>query len=75
MLASNEHRSFEYIGPQHEPIASAAVGKQGISVHADETAAWDDEEERRAGPLLLGKAAVLAHGFNRRLAAEMDETR
>jgi hypothetical protein len=33
----------------------------------------DDEEERRAGPLLLGKAAVLAHRFERPLAAEMDD--
>ena len=33
----------------------------------------DDEEERRAGPLLLGKAAVLAHRFERPMAAEMDE--
>jgi hypothetical protein len=35
----------------------------------------DDEEERRAGLLPLGKAAVLAHRFECPLAAEMDETR
>jgi hypothetical protein len=33
----------------------------------------DDEEECRVRLLLLGKAAVLAHGFERPLAAEMDE--
>jgi hypothetical protein len=35
--------------------------------------ASDDEEERRARLLLLGKAAVLAHRFERPLAAEMDD--
>jgi hypothetical protein len=33
-----------------------------------------DEEERRVGLLLLGNAAVLAHGLDRPLAAEMDES-
>jgi hypothetical protein len=35
--------------------------------------AADDEEQRRVRLLLLGKAAVLAHRFERPLAAEMDE--
>jgi hypothetical protein len=35
----------------------------------------DDEEERRMRLLLLGKAAVLAHRYERPLAAEMDESR
>jgi hypothetical protein len=38
------------------------------------TLARDDEEERRVRLLLLGKAAVLAHRFERPLAAEMDES-
>jgi hypothetical protein len=33
----------------------------------------DDEEERGARLLLLGKGAVLAHRFERSLAVEMDE--
>jgi hypothetical protein len=33
----------------------------------------DDEEERRVRLLLLGKAAVLAHRYERPLAAEMDD--
>jgi hypothetical protein len=35
----------------------------------------DDEEERRVRLLLLGKAADLAHRYERPLAAEMDEDR
>ena len=37
------------------------------------TVAVEDEEERRVRLLLLGKAAVLAHRYERPLAAEMDE--
>jgi hypothetical protein len=33
----------------------------------------DEEQERTVGLLLLGKGAVLAHGFDRPLAVEMDE--
>jgi hypothetical protein len=33
----------------------------------------DEEQERTVGLLLLGKRAVLAHGFDRPLAVEMDE--
>jgi hypothetical protein len=33
----------------------------------------DDERERRVTLLLLGKGAVLAHRFERPLAAEMDD--
>jgi len=33
----------------------------------------DEEQERRVGLLLLGKGAVLAHGFDRPLAVEMDD--
>ena len=33
----------------------------------------DDEQERRVRLLLLGKGAVLAHRFERPLAAELDE--
>jgi hypothetical protein len=39
------------------------------------TTATDDEEERRGRLLLLGKGAVLAHRFDRPLAAESDEDR
>src|SRR5215207_8182247 len=35
----------------------------------------DDEEERRVTLLLLGKAAVLAHRYERPLAAELDDER
>jgi len=38
------------------------------------TVAVEDEEERRVRLLLLGKAAVLAHQYERPLAAEMDES-
>jgi Transposase DDE domain group 1 len=38
-----------------------------------QTPARDDEEERKVRLLLLGKAAVLAHRYERPLAAEMDE--
>jgi hypothetical protein len=34
-----------------------------------------EEQERTVGLLLLGKGAVLAHGFDRPLAVEMDEER
>ena len=44
------------------------------SVAADLVHAPDEEQERRVGLLLLGKGAVLAHGFDHPLAAEMDET-
>ena len=40
-----------------------------------DTLALDDEEERRAGPVLLGKAVALAHRFECPLAAEMDDLR
>jgi hypothetical protein len=35
--------------------------------------AWDDDQERTVRLLLLGKGAVLAHRFERPLAAAMDE--
>jgi hypothetical protein len=34
----------------------------------------DDEQERRVRLLLLSKGAVLAHWFDRPLAAELDES-
>jgi hypothetical protein len=39
------------------------------------TLASDDDQERRVRLLLLGKAAVLAHRFERPLAVEMDDDR
>ena len=36
--------------------------------------ASDEEQERTVGLLLLGKGAVLAHGFDRPRAAGMDDT-
>ena len=46
--------------------ASAWAVKSGAT-------ALDDEEKRRGRLLLLGKGAVLAHRFDRPLAAESDE--
>jgi hypothetical protein len=43
-------------------------------VRPDETLARDDDQERKLRLLLLGKGAVLAHRFERPLAAEMDES-
>jgi hypothetical protein len=40
-----------------------------------ETPVRDEEQERTVGLLLLGKGAVLAHGFDRPLAVEMDDFR
>jgi hypothetical protein len=54
-----------YVAPEDAPFVAARVGHLA---HAT-----DHDEERRAGPLLLGNAAVVAHRFERRLAAEMDE--
>ena len=48
-------------------------GQAGNHVQANETIARDEEQARTAGLLLLGKGAVLAHGFDRPLAVEMDE--
>jgi hypothetical protein len=39
------------------------------------TLAKDDDQERRVRLVLLGKGAVLAHRFERPLAAELDEKR
>jgi hypothetical protein len=44
-----------------------------LSVADRETLAMDEEQERTVGLLLLGNGAVLAHGFDRPLAVEMDE--
>ena len=57
------------------PGAHVALGRfVSVSVGQPDTPAADDEHERRARLLLLGKAAVSAHRFDRPLAAEMDET-
>jgi hypothetical protein len=45
-----------------------------VSAGAHLAVGKDDEEERRVRLLLLGKAAVLAHRYERPLAAEMDES-
>jgi len=44
-----------------------------VGSEAYETTAADEEQARTVGLLLLGKGAVLAHGFDRPLAVEMDE--
>jgi hypothetical protein len=54
--------------------APALPRRPAASGRADLAPAQDDEEERRVRLLLLGKAAVLAHRYERPLAAEMDET-
>jgi hypothetical protein len=38
------------------------------------TSAKDDQQERGVRLVLLGKGAVLAHGFDRPIAAQMDDT-
>ena len=45
-----------------------------VSRPVPQTRGLDDEHERRVRLLLLSKAAVLAHRFDRPLAAEMDES-
>jgi hypothetical protein len=44
-----------------------------VSARLQRTPAPDEEQERTVGLLLLGKGAVLAHGFDRPLTAEMDD--
>jgi hypothetical protein len=45
----------------------------GTTVDSDEMIASDDDQERMARLLLLGKGAVLAHRLAPRLAAELDD--
>ena len=54
-------------------IAASAFSRVASAAAVRGAVAADDEEERRVRLLLLGKAAVLAHRFERPLAAEMDE--
>jgi hypothetical protein len=54
---------------QSKPCACATVSAELQRTHAP-----DDGQERTVGLLLLGKGAVLAHGFERPLAAGLDES-
>jgi hypothetical protein len=60
-----------------ERLGSAARDRPwdetGAPDRAHETLPTDDEHARRVRLLLLGNGAVLAHRFDLRLAAEMDE--
>jgi hypothetical protein len=47
----------------------------GVRSGSDWALGRDVEQERTVGLLLLGKGAVLAHGFDRPLAVEMDDDR
>jgi GNAT superfamily N-acetyltransferase len=53
--------------------AAASSTKAGAHITAGQTPAWDDDHERRARLLLLGKGAVLARRLALPLAAELDE--
>jgi hypothetical protein len=59
--------------PQRSEPLRPLPPQSDASTVARLTLAKDDEEERRVRLLLLGKAAVLAHRYERPLAAEMDE--
>jgi hypothetical protein len=56
-------------------MAGASRVDAVVSVERVRTPAPDDDQERRVRLLLLGKGAVLAHRFERLLAAELDEER
>jgi hypothetical protein len=58
----------------HEPWPLPLRATPSVSARQLKTPTWDDEEERRVRLLLLGKATVLAHRYERPLAAEMDES-
>jgi hypothetical protein len=49
------------------------LGHSRVAELTCQTLVPDDEHERRVRLLLLSKAAVLAHRFDRPLAAEMDD--
>jgi hypothetical protein len=53
-------------------LSLAARLRERLDLRARRSAA-DEEQERTVGLLLLGKGAVLAHGFDRSLAVEMDD--
>jgi hypothetical protein len=70
-------RVIEGPQPAHERRHADPTGDPPGTVFArlrlTPTAELDDEEERGARLLLLGKGAVLAHRFERSLAVEMDD--
>jgi hypothetical protein len=55
------------------PKRGRSVEEAGVPIDLELALASDDEHERRVRLLLLSKAAVLAHRFDRPLAAEMDD--
>jgi hypothetical protein len=59
--------------PAGETARCSYRGVASVSHVERQTTALDDEEERRVRLLLLGKAAVLTHRYERPLAAEMDD--
>src|SRR5215210_5096088 len=76
--------SMPRLGPWPPSRAETEHERRTKRFHRDESDAprlarsrpgSDDEQARRVGLLLLGKAAVLAHRFERPLAAELDEER
>ena len=63
------------VSRKRTPPAPAFGTRAGASAVKSAATALDDDEVRRVRLLLLGKAAVLAHRYERPLAAEMDEKR
>jgi hypothetical protein len=56
-----------------EPRATAFARLASVSATERQTLPQDDQQARRVRLLLLSKAAVLAHRFERPLAAELDD--
>ncbi len=61
--------------PNGTAVASAQVHNASARLGARRAPGLDDDHERRVRLLLLGKGAVLAHGFDRPLAVESDDER
>src|SRR5918992_1710196 len=71
--ARARRRNDPHRPPMHEQIAVAPPRRAAVHDCGHAPVQWDEEQERTVGLLLLGKGAVLAYGFDRPLAVEMDE--
>jgi hypothetical protein len=71
--AGRVHVRSPHRARERDAVRRRSRGKAKASQPASITPAADDEEERRAGLLLLGKGAVSAHRFDRPRAAGLDD--